>query len=86
MFIGEFVAATFLILSLTIRPKTLFDCFILGISPSVIYGNKIPKSFFVTCGVTHDNWTVTSYVVVMVLVRVYMYDALNKDIEGQSSL
>ena len=29
---------------------------------------------FVNCDVTHYNWTVTSYVAVRVLVRVYMHD------------
>ena len=47
---------------------------ILEISSSVNYGNKIQKSFSVTCGVTQDNWMVTLYVVVMVLVRVNMHD------------
>lgn len=32
------------------------------------------QSFFITCNVTHENWTVTSYVAVRVLVRVYMHN------------
>ena len=37
-------------------------------------GNKIQKLFFVTCDVTHDNWTATSYLADRVTVRVYVHD------------
>ena len=33
-----------------------------GISPTVIFGNKIQNFFLVTSDVTSDIWTVTSYV------------------------
>ena len=33
-----------------------------GISPTVIFGNKIQKFFLVTSDVTSDIWIVTSYV------------------------
>ena len=36
--------------------------------------SKFKNHFLVNCDVTHDNWTLTSYVAVRVLVRVYMHD------------
>ena len=50
-------------------------------------------SFFVACVVTHDHWTMTSYVAVMILIRAYMHavtshvcSSSNKNIEGQSEI
>ena len=44
------------------------------VSISETKSKKFFSRNFVNCDVTHYNWTVTSYVAVRVLVRVYMHD------------
>ena len=48
-----------------------------GISPTVIFGNKIQKKFLVTSDVTSDIWTVTSYVTDRSPVGVYVHGRLS---------
>ena len=48
-----------------------------GISPTVIFGNKIQKIFLVTSDVTSDIWTVTSYVTDRSPVGVYVHGRLS---------
>ena len=48
-----------------------------GISPTVIFGNKIQKFFLVTSDVTSDIWTVTSYVTDRSPVGVYVHGRLS---------
>ena len=48
-----------------------------GISPTVIFGNKIQKIFLVTSDVTSNIWTVTSYVTDRSPVGVYVHGRLS---------
>ena len=48
-----------------------------GISPTVIFGNKIQNFFLVTSDVTSDIWTVTSYVTDRSPVGVYVHGRLS---------
>ena len=50
---------------------------ITGISPTVIFGNKIQKFCLVTSDVTSDIWTVTSYVTDRSPVGVYVHGRLS---------
>ena len=59
-----------------VRILTFIDN-ISGISPTVIFGNKIKKIFLVTSDVTSDIWTVTSYVTDRSPVGVYVHGRLS---------
>ena len=48
-----------------------------GISPTVIFGNKIQIFFLVTSDVTSDIWTVTSYVTDRSLLGLYVHGRLS---------
>ena len=50
---------------------------ITGISPTVIFGNKIQKFCLVTSDVTSDIWSVTSYVTNRSPVGVYVHARLS---------
>ena len=82
---GTFVdgsAATFILAYMCYQafhwPLTLLTFIenITGISPTVIFGNKIQKFCLVTSDVTSDNWSVTSYVTDRSPVGVYVHARL----------
>ena len=68
-------------LILSLKFLTFIDN-ISGISPTVIFGNKIQKFFLVTSDVTSDIWTVTSYVTDRSPVGVYVHALCLSDDPG----
>ena len=66
-----------LVIKFSKTSKLTFIDNISGISPTVIFGNKIQKFFLVTSDVTSDIWTVTSYVTDRSPVGVYVHGRLS---------